>query len=84
MEIQDEKFRGIDGSYVFFEISAKDKYKVVSFWSPRAERSDDSKIVVGILNILNKTINSSELQHTFLNLLEPGDYDLNMVRLAFK
>jgi len=81
LELQYEKYRGIDGSHVFFEISTKDKYKVISFWSPRAKRSDDCKSVVRILNMLNKSINSKELVDTFLNSLEPGGYRWGMTSI---
>lgn len=78
MEIQDEKYRGIDGSFVYFEISTKDEYKVVSFWSPKANRGEDCIAVVEILNPLNTSINSKGLESAFINSLEPGGYRWGM------
>jgi len=78
MEIKDEKYRGIDGRFVFFEISTKATYKIVSFWSPKSNRSDNCIAVVEILNLLNQTINSKDLEDTFLNSLEPGGYRWGM------
>lgn len=74
MELHDDNYRGIDGSFVFIEISTNRLYKVVSFWSPKAERSDDCKTVVEILDKLNKTIHSKDLRNEFLNSLKPGGY----------
>lgn len=74
LELHDDNYRGIDGSFVFIEISTKRLYKVVSFWSPKAERNYDCKAVVEILDKLNCTIDSIDLRNKFLNSLSPGGY----------
>ena len=61
LEVNDDSYRGIDGSFTFIEISTKNKYKVVSFWSPMMKRSDDCKTVVNSLYMISKTINSRKL-----------------------
>jgi hypothetical protein len=78
MELEDEKYRGIDGSYVFIEISTRDKYKIISYWSPRADRSADNKSVLQIINMINKTIDAKGLRKDFLNSLPPGGYRWGM------
>lgn len=81
MKLNNDNYRGIDGSFIFIEISTKQMYKVVSFWSPNAERNNDCKAVVEILDKLNKTINSKDLRNEFLNSLEPGGYKWGMTSI---
>ncbi|MFT3739831.1 MAG: hypothetical protein QM786_13830 [Breznakibacter sp.] len=81
MNLKNENYRGIDGNFVLIEISTKSKYKIVSFWSPNPERSNDCKTVIHILDMLDKTISSTELQNGFLNLLEPGGYRWGMTSI---
>jgi hypothetical protein len=81
MELHNDNYRGIDGSFIFIEISTKQMYKVVSFWSPNAERNTDCKAVVEILDKLNKTINSKDIRNEFLNSLEPGGYRWGMTSI---
>ncbi|MCF6352451.1 MAG: hypothetical protein L3J06_05540 [Cyclobacteriaceae bacterium] len=78
MELQDETYRGIDGSFVFFEISTKDKYRIFSYWSPQLSRSEDCKSVVQILNTLYRALNTKKIRDEFLNSLEPGGYRWGM------
>lgn len=79
--LKNEKYRGIDGSFVFIEISTRNKYKVVGYWSPRAERSNDCKTVVQILGMLDKSIDSRNLRNEFLNTLPSGDYRWGMTSI---
>ncbi len=81
MELQDENYRGLDGAFVFFEIATKNEYKVVSFWSPSAEKSNDSNSVFHILSMLNRSIGALELQNEFRNSLPPGEYVWGMKSL---
>ena len=79
MELQDEPYRGIDGSFVFFEISTTDKYRIFSYWSPQLlSRSEDCKSVVQILNTLDRALNTKKIRDEFLNSLEPGEYRWGM------
>lgn len=78
MELEDDQYRGIDGSYVFIEISTRNEYKVISYWSPMADRSADNKIVLQIIDKINKTIDAKGLINDFLNSLPPGGYRWGM------
>lgn len=77
-KLKDDQYRGIDGHFVFIEFSTKSKYKIVSYWSPNSNRSNDNKTVVQILGMLRKETNSSKLIKDFLNSLEPGSYAWGM------
>jgi len=81
MEIKDDSYRGIDGSFTFIEISTKNKYKIVSFWSPMNKRNNDCKTVEGNLSMISKTINSEKLINEFKNSLEPGGYRWGMTSI---
>ena len=77
-KLQDENYRGIDGSYVFFEISTKTNYKICSFWSPDINRSSSCKSAVQLMTLTNKLINTKTLRSEFLENLEPGIYSWGM------
>lgn len=79
--LKDENYRGIDGSFVFIEISNESKYKVVSYWSPNSERSNDCKTVVQILEMIGNTIDSKKLRSEFLNSLPSGSYRCGMTSI---
>jgi len=79
--LKDENYRGIDGSFVFIEISTASKYKVVSYWSPNSKRSNDCKTVVQILEMIDNTIDSKKLRNEFLNSLSPGSYRWGMTSI---
>ncbi|MBD0401164.1 hypothetical protein [Flammeovirga sp. EKP202] len=81
MQLQNDNTRGIDGSFVYIEIATKEKYKVVSYWSPKASRNKDCKSVVALLDNLYSKVNYDDLVHTFLNSLEPGGYTWGMSTL---
>lgn len=81
INLKDENYRGIDGSFVFLEISTGSKYKVVSYWSPNPERSNDCKTVVQTLGVINKTIDSRKLRNEFLNSLPSGSYRWGMTSI---
>lgn len=74
MGLHDERQVKIDGDIVVFEISTPDKYRVLSFMSPDADRNKNCKSAVEILNTLNKTLNLKQLRKEFLESLESGDY----------
>lgn len=78
MGLDNENYRGIDGSFVFIEISTKSKYKIASYWSPVPERSNDCRTVVSILERIDKEIESNKLRKEFLNSLPPGRYRWGM------
>ncbi|KGK28704.1 hypothetical protein [Cellulophaga sp. E6(2014)] len=78
MNLKDENYRGIDGSFIFLEISTGSIYKVVSYWSPSSERSNDCEAVVEILSVINNTIDSKKLSNDFLNSLPSGSYRWGM------
>jgi hypothetical protein len=78
MNLKDENYRGIDGSFIFLEISTGSMYKVVSYWSPSSERSNDCEAVVEILSVINNTIDSKKLSNDFLNSLPSGSYRWGM------
>ncbi|WP_417887259.1 hypothetical protein [Zunongwangia sp.] len=73
-DLENDNFRGIDGSFIYIETSTKKKYKIVSFWSPSSERSADNKTLIQILKMLNQAIDSKHLKHHYLNSLSPGNY----------
>lgn len=73
-KLQDDNFRGIDGSFVFFEISTKTNYKICSFWSPDSKRNANCKSAVQILSLTNKLSNANIFCSEFLENLEPGTY----------
>ncbi len=81
MNLKDENYRGIDGSFVFLEISTGSKYKIVSYWSPSSERSNDCETVVEILGMINSTIDSKKLSNDFLNSLSSGSYRWGMTSI---
>ncbi|MCU4176237.1 hypothetical protein [Carboxylicivirga sp. N1Y90] len=81
MDLHDDKYGGIDGSYVFFELATRDTYKVLSFWSPHAERSADCKVVVSILDIVSRTVDSKKLHAEFFNALPSGGYRWGMTSI---
>ena len=79
--LKDEYYRGVDGNFIYIEISTKRKYKVVSYWSPDSERSDDCKTVVQILEMIESTTYSQKLRNEFLNSLTPGIYRWGMTSI---
>ena len=81
MTLKNENYRGIDGSFVFIEISTKNNYKVVSYWSPNPERSNDCKTVVQVIDMLDKAIDSKKLKKDFLNSLPSGSYRWGMTSI---
>ena len=81
INLKNDNFRGIDGSFIIIEISTKSNYKIVSFWSPNAERSSDCKSVVQILSFLDKAIDTRNLQNEFMNSLPPGNYRWGMTSI---
>ncbi|EIJ37223.1 hypothetical protein JoomaDRAFT_0163 [Galbibacter orientalis DSM 19592] len=81
MNLENEDYRGVDGGFVFIEISTKNSYKIVSFWSPSSERSDNCKTVVQILGMLDKTVDTGNLKSEFLNSLSSGSYRWGMTSI---
>jgi hypothetical protein len=78
LNLQDEPYRGIDGSFVFFEISTKSSYKVCSFWSPSSQKTDNCKNAALILDLIHKTLHTTDLYTEFFNTLVPGAYPWGM------
>lgn len=81
MNLKDENYRGIDGSFVFLEVSTDSRYKIVSYWSPKSERNNDCKTVVEILGVINSAIDSNNLSNNFLNTLPSGSYRWGMTSI---
>jgi len=81
-KLQDDNFRGIDGSFVFFEISTKTNYKICSFWSPESKRNANCKSAVQILSLTNKLSNANIFRSEFLENLEPGTYTWGMTTIS--
>lgn len=78
MDLQDENYKGIDGSFIFFEISTPKTYRIVSYWSPDSKRSENCRSVVRILNTINKILDIDKVSLKFFNSLEPGNYGWGM------
>lgn len=78
LKLEDDSSRGIDGSFTFIELSTNELYKVVSYWSPRAERSLDCKKVLDILNIIGNNVNLKDFYSQFYQSLPPGNYGWGM------
>jgi hypothetical protein len=78
LNLQDEPYRGIDGSFVYFEISTKASYKICSFWSPDTQGNENCKNAAHILDHMHKTLHTTDLYTEFFNTLEPGDYSWGM------
>lgn len=78
LELNDDPYRGIDGSFVIFEVATRKNYRVFSYWSPNAKRSEDNKTVVRILKEVNQALNVKELNTAFWQSLEPGGYSWGM------
>lgn len=83
-DLKDDSFRGIDGSFVYIEIATKNKYKVLSFWSPNADRSEDCKSLLQFIDDMHKAINSKKLYNTFLNSLPVGGHVWGMSSLRIE
>lgn len=77
-KIENDNDRGIDGSYVFFEISTQTSYKICSIWSPSAERNANGKRVVQILDLTNEQLKATSLRHEFIENLAPNTYQWGM------
>ena len=73
-ELEDDTYRGIDGSFTFIELSTKESYKIVSYWSPQSERNESCRKVVEITDMINRNISVEDYYTTFWNSLEPGSY----------
>lgn len=84
MEIKNDNFRGIDGSFIFFEISTKKNYKICSFWSPESKRNDNCKIAVQTLDLIDKLSNKETLRTEFIENLEPETYSWGISTLSFR
>ena len=74
LNLQDEPHRGLDGSFVFFEISTKTCYKICSFWSPNTQVNENCKNATHILDLIHNTLHTNDLYTEFFNTLEPGGY----------
>ncbi|RKD94113.1 hypothetical protein [Marinifilum flexuosum] len=83
-KLKDDSFRGIDGSFIYIEIATKNKYKVVSYWSPSSDRSEDCKSLLQFLDDMHQAVNSKELYNTFLNSLPVGGYSWGMSSLRIE
>jgi len=81
MRLQNDEFRGVDGSYVFMEIVTEQHYKIVSYWSPNLTRSKDCKLVAHTIDMIDNAIDSKYIKNTFLNDLPSGDYRWGMTNV---
>ena len=83
VNVKDDEYSGLDGSYIFFEISTPSLYKIVSCWSPSINRGGDTAKVVQMLGNINTILNNNcdrkELYSEFINSLEPGNYSIGLV-----
>lgn len=80
-ELKGAKRTGIDGYFIFFEISTPNLYKAISYWSPKNDNEDSKKalqILDLIYNTLGKNINRKSLYSYFFNSLKPGGYGWGM------
>lgn len=74
LNLRDESYRGMDGSFVYFEISTKASYTICSFWSPYTQGNENCKNAAHILDHMHMTLHTDDLYTEFFNTLEPGDY----------
>jgi hypothetical protein len=81
-ELKNDNFRGIDGSFIFFEISTKKNYKICSFWSPESKRNINCKIAVQTLDLIDKLLNTKILRTEFVENLEPETYSWGTTTLS--
>jgi len=81
MNLKNENYKGIDGSFVFIEISTYSKYKVVSYWSTNSDRTDDCKTDFQILSMLDEAIDTRKLRNEFLNSVPSGNYRWGMTSI---
>ena len=72
--LKDEKYYGIDGSFVFIEMATKISYKIVGYWSPKRERSENCRKVMEIMDMINRNISVEDYYTTFWDNLESGSY----------
>ena len=78
LNLQDEPHRGLDGSFVFFEISTKTSYKICSFLSPNTQVNENCKNATHILDLIHNTLHTTDLYTEFFNTLESGNYPWGM------
>lgn len=84
VELKNDNFRGIDGSFIFFEISTLKNYKICSFWSPESKRNDNCRIAIQTLDLMDKLLNTKTLRTEFIESLEPETYSWDMKTLSFR
>lgn len=77
-KLANDDHRGVDGSFVFFEIATKTSYKICSFWSPDGTRDANEKIAVQTIALTNRLLNASSRRDSFIENLAPGSYTWGM------
>ncbi|MDW7694432.1 hypothetical protein R9C00_06755 [Flammeovirgaceae bacterium SG7u.111] len=77
-ELEDDDYRGIDGSFVYFEIATPASYKVLSIWSGRLRSTQNGELATQLLNLVNTTLETNKLTSIFLDSLSPGCYRWGM------
>lgn len=81
MHLENDFYRGIDGSYVIVEIATQSTYKVVSYWSPHHGKSENAATVVAMIDKINNSFDHEAFRKTFLNSLPAGNYMWGMSSL---
>jgi hypothetical protein len=84
VELKNDNFRGIDGSFIFFEISTLKNYKICSFWSPESKRNDNCGIAIQTLDLMDELLNTEILRNEFIENLEPETYSWGIKTLSFR
>jgi hypothetical protein len=79
--ITDENI-GIDGYHVYIEISTKETYKVLYYWSPRSVRNENHQKVVAILKSINNNLAVENYTRQFIASLEVGEYHWGMLGMS--
>jgi len=80
-KLENDNHRGIDGSFIFFEISTKTNYKICSFWSPESKRNANCKTVVQTLTLIDKLLKIGTHRTEFIENLEPDTYIWGMTTI---
>lgn len=78
VDLAGDQFYGIDGRYYLFEVATRDQYRLYSYWSPDAKRSESNQQIVKILSDINTLLDIKNYQQMFYNSLESGTYRIGM------
>lgn len=82
LELVTDEGIGIDGYRIYIEISTKETYKVLYYWTPRYERNEHHQKVVTILQYINNNLTVADYYRQFIASLAAGEYHWGMLGMS--